>query len=86
MSVALGAAFVVLSYAIALLARRDYSSRELTRKLEERGYLENAIVPVVDDEGMLRYFVLAKAHQAVVDEDAGQLFADRFVQECGHHR
>ena len=37
------------AYAIALLARRDYSSRELTRKLEERGYLEHAIMPVVEE-------------------------------------
>jgi regulatory protein len=37
------------AYAIALLARRDYSSRELTRKLEDRGYLEIAVGPVVED-------------------------------------
>ena len=37
------------AYAITLLARRDYSSRELTGKLEERGYLEHAIVPVVEE-------------------------------------
>jgi regulatory protein len=36
-------------YAITLLARRDYSSSELTRKLQERGYLEHAIVPVVEE-------------------------------------
>jgi len=36
-------------YAITLLARRDYSSGELTRKLEERGYLEHAIGPVVEE-------------------------------------
>jgi len=36
-------------YAITLLARRDYSSGELTRKLAERGYLEHAIVPVVEE-------------------------------------
>jgi len=36
-------------YAITLLARRDYSSGELTRKLEERGYLEHAIEPVVEE-------------------------------------
>jgi regulatory protein len=36
-------------YAITLLNRRDYSSGELTRKLEERGYLEHAIVPVVEE-------------------------------------
>ncbi len=37
------------AYAVALLARRDYSSRELTRKLEERGYTELAIGPVVEE-------------------------------------
>jgi len=37
------------AYAIALLARRDYSSGELRRKLEERGYLEHAIEPVVEE-------------------------------------
>src|SRR5262245_43453809 len=31
------------SYAVALLARRDYSTRELQQKLKERGYLEHAI-------------------------------------------
>jgi regulatory protein len=36
-------------YAIALLARRDYSSGELTRKLEQRGYLEHAVGPVVEE-------------------------------------
>src|SRR5256885_15315056 len=36
-------------YAITLLARRDYSSPELTRKLEERGYLEHAIIPVIEE-------------------------------------
>jgi regulatory protein len=37
------------AYAITLLARRDYSSGELTRKLAERGYLEHAIEPVVEE-------------------------------------
>jgi regulatory protein len=37
------------SYAIALLARRDYSSEELRRKLADRGYLEHAIEPVVEE-------------------------------------
>jgi regulatory protein len=37
------------AYAISLLARRDYSSRELTRKLADRGYLEHAIGPVVEE-------------------------------------
>ena len=37
------------AYAVALLARRDYSSAELTRKLQERGYLEHAIMPVVEE-------------------------------------
>jgi regulatory protein len=37
------------SYAIALLARRDFSSGELTRKLADRGYVELAIVPVVEE-------------------------------------
>jgi len=36
-------------YAITLLARRDYSSGELSRKLAERGYLEHAIGPVVEE-------------------------------------
>jgi regulatory protein len=36
-------------YAMTLLARRDFSSGELTRKLKERGYLEHAIVPVVEE-------------------------------------
>jgi regulatory protein len=37
------------AYAIALLARRDFSSGELSRKLAERGYLELAIGPVVEE-------------------------------------
>jgi regulatory protein len=37
------------AYAITLLARRDYSSGELTRKLAERGYLEHAIEPVIEE-------------------------------------
>jgi regulatory protein len=37
------------SYAVALLARRDYSTRELRSKLKERGYLEHAIEPVLID-------------------------------------
>lgn len=37
------------SYAVALLARRDYSTVELRKKLKERGYLENAIEPVLID-------------------------------------
>ena len=37
------------AYAITLLARRDYSSGELTRKLAERGYLEHAVEPVVEE-------------------------------------
>jgi hypothetical protein len=37
------------AYAVALLARRDYSTRELRSKLKERGYLENAIEPVLID-------------------------------------
>jgi regulatory protein len=36
-------------YAISLLARRDYSSRELSRKLEQRGYLEHPVEVVVGD-------------------------------------
>jgi regulatory protein len=35
------------AYAIALLARRDHSARELRHKLKERGYIEIAIEPVV---------------------------------------
>jgi regulatory protein len=37
------------AYAVSLLARRDYSTRELRRKLKERGYLEHAIEPVLID-------------------------------------
>jgi len=37
------------AYAITLLARRDYSSGELSRKLAERGYQELAIGPVVEE-------------------------------------
>ena len=37
------------AYAVALLARRDYSTRELRGKLKERGYLEHAIEPVLID-------------------------------------
>jgi regulatory protein len=37
------------AYAVALLSRRDYSSRELTKKLEERGYLDIAVGPVVEE-------------------------------------
>jgi SOS response regulatory protein OraA/RecX len=36
-------------YAVSLLARRDYSTHELKRKLEERGYSEHAYEVVVDD-------------------------------------
>jgi len=36
-------------YAVALLARRDYSTRELKRKLKDRGYTEHAYEVVVDD-------------------------------------
>ena len=36
-------------YAIALLARRDYTASELRRKLKERGYIEIAIEPVVEE-------------------------------------
>ena len=37
------------AYAVALLARRDYSARELRARLKERGYLEHAIEPVLID-------------------------------------
>jgi regulatory protein len=37
------------SYAITLLARRDYSSHELKQKLEERGYTEHPVEVVVGD-------------------------------------
>jgi regulatory protein len=37
------------AYAVKLLARRDYSSQELRRKLAERGYKELAIEPVVEE-------------------------------------
>ena len=37
------------AYAVALLARRDYSTRELRQKLKERGYLEPAIEAVLID-------------------------------------
>jgi regulatory protein len=36
-------------YAVALLARRDYSTHELKKKLAERGYTEHAYEVVVDD-------------------------------------
>jgi len=36
-------------YAVALLARRDYSSVDLKKKLAERGYTEHAREVVVDD-------------------------------------
>ena len=36
-------------YAIFLLARRDYSTHELKKKLAERGYTEHAYEVVVDD-------------------------------------
>ena len=37
------------THALTLLARRDFSSRELSDRLKERGYLEIAIAPVVDE-------------------------------------
>jgi regulatory protein len=37
------------AYAITLLARRDFSSGELSRRLAERGYAEIAIGPVVEE-------------------------------------
>ena len=37
------------AYAVGLLARRDYSTAELRKKLKERGYLEGAIEPVLID-------------------------------------
>ena len=36
-------------YAVSLLARRDYSTHELKKKLKERGYNEHAYEVVVDD-------------------------------------
>jgi regulatory protein len=36
-------------YAVSLLARRDYSSMELKKKLADRGYSEHALEVVVDD-------------------------------------
>ncbi|HEU4591388.1 MAG TPA: regulatory protein RecX [Steroidobacteraceae bacterium] len=36
-------------YAVSLLARRDYSTRELKKKLAARGYTEHAYEVVVDD-------------------------------------
>ena len=36
-------------YAVSLLARRDYSSIELKKKLAERGYTDHAFEVVVDD-------------------------------------
>ena len=36
-------------YAVGLLARRDYSEKELRKKLTERGYIEIAIEPVVEE-------------------------------------
>jgi len=37
------------AYAVKLLARRDYSSVDLKKKLQERGYTEHAFEVVVDD-------------------------------------
>jgi regulatory protein len=37
------------AYAVALLARRDYSTVELKKRLKERGYTEHAYEVVVDD-------------------------------------
>jgi regulatory protein len=37
------------SYAVFLLSRRDYSSSELRKKMKGRGYLEDAITPVIDE-------------------------------------
>ena len=37
------------AYAVALLARRDHSARELRQRLKERGYVEIAIEPVVEE-------------------------------------
>ncbi len=37
------------AYAVALLARRDYSTAELRKKLQERGYQEGAIEPALID-------------------------------------
>ena len=36
-------------YAIALLALRDFSASELRKRLKERGYIEIAIEPVVEE-------------------------------------
>jgi regulatory protein len=36
-------------YAVTLLARRDYSTHELKKKLKDRGYSEHAYEVVVDD-------------------------------------
>src|SRR5687767_562068 len=38
-----------MDYAVRLLARRDYSTHELKKKLAERGYNEHAREVVVDD-------------------------------------
>ncbi len=38
-----------MDYAVSLLARRDYSTNELKKKLKERGYTEHAYEVVVDD-------------------------------------
>jgi regulatory protein len=37
------------NYAVTLLARRDYSTKELKKKLADRGYTEHAFEVVVDD-------------------------------------
>jgi regulatory protein len=37
------------AYAVALLAKRDYSSAELKKKLAQRGYVEHAFEVVVED-------------------------------------
>ena len=36
-------------YAVFLLSRRDYSSNELRKKMKGRGYLEEAIAPVLEE-------------------------------------
>jgi len=39
------------AFAVAYLARRDFSSSDLRRKLKERGFADSAIAPVLEELG-----------------------------------
>ena len=53
------------AYAVALLARRDYSTRELRKKLQDRGYLEGAIEPVLIDLPHRQHHMRVRLRHAV---------------------